>query len=154
MTRKYKLLKELPGYPAGTVLYMDDGQVFMDSELEDPTDDYLDNLMNKWLTNPDWFEPVSDSSTRWRAEKDKTFWIIDGFGTVWERLEQENKYDDKMYKSGNYFRTREQAEAVAAAIKSVLVYIHSVNTRVGSEIEIDWQGAIHAAREAVRKERA
>lgn len=56
---------------------------------------------------------------RWRAEKQETFYYISEYGTVLSAVETLNTCDDYIYKYGNYFRTREQAEQAAKEIKAI-----------------------------------
>ena len=56
---------------------------------------------------------------RWRAEKQETFYYISEYGIVLSAVETLKTCDDCIYKYGNYFRTKEQAEKVAKEIREV-----------------------------------
>ena len=56
---------------------------------------------------------------RWRAEKQETFYYISEYGIVLSAVETLNTCDDCIYKYGNYFRTKEQAEKAAKEIREV-----------------------------------
>ena len=47
---------------------------------------------------------------RWRAEYGQGYVFI-GHDTTWQGLETGHELDDYRYNSGNYYRTREEAEA-------------------------------------------
>lgn len=126
MGKRYRLLKDLPGYRAGYVVETDDdGLTIMRG------DDGSSDLF-KPTSLPDWFaaldEPASPAG-RWRAESALSYWFVN------DKIIQEVDYDDRerlhefRYKSGNYFRTREQAEAAAEAIRAVLGYIQTSEPR-------------------------
>lgn len=69
----------------------------------------------KWNTVTKKFENV-----RWRAKKGVDYWIIDSEGNVHYTTELNYKVDDKAYSIGNYFQTKELAEAAANQIKELL----------------------------------
>ena len=56
---------------------------------------------------------------RWRAEKQETFYYISEYGAVLSAVETLKTCDDYIYKYGNYFRTKEQAEKAAKEIREV-----------------------------------
>lgn len=131
---KYKLLKDLPGFGAELLFTIDAQGV---SWSRDGID-WQKLAKNHWLTNffdyrspiseHEWFEPVEDTPTRWRAAEHDYFYYLDEYLEVESvresRMEDSKVYIDKQYNSGNYFRTQAQAEAAAEAIKAVLEAIH------------------------------
>ena len=54
---------------------------------------------------------------RWRAEQCDTYYTIDTTLSIIKSTEYEDKYDNGRYKSGNYFKTKEEAEKVLEKIK-------------------------------------
>ena len=56
---------------------------------------------------------------RWRAEEDETFYCVTSCGIVLETWETYNEDDNMLFNSGNYFRTKEQAEQVAKEIRDI-----------------------------------
>ena len=56
---------------------------------------------------------------RWRAEKQETFYYISEYGIVLSAVETLETCDNCIYKYGNYFRTKEQAEKAAKEIREV-----------------------------------
>jgi hypothetical protein len=58
---------------------------------------------------------------RWRAERTETYYTLDSTMDVIESSEYGDRYDDGRYESGNYFRTRRDAEKAAEIIKKMLL---------------------------------
>ena len=58
---------------------------------------------------------------RWRAEKNGSYYIINWAIGVKKLCDDREPSDDKLYNSGNYFRTREEAQEMAEKIKKVLL---------------------------------
>ena len=46
---------------------------------------------------------------RWRAEKDELYYQVNDLGCVIPTTDWHNSTDDKLYNSGNYFKTAEEA---------------------------------------------
>lgn len=157
MSSKYKLLKDLPGYKAGTVFVLKDGfgrDNYWAEELEftatTEVDDYLQKIL--WSRendeqHTDWFEPIK-KPTRWRAEIGKTYYLVNTTNHVEDMLENTSNLDKACYNLGNYFKTREQAETVAEAIKKMLEWIHSDDTTFVTYNKLERQ--LHIARKAVQ----
>lgn len=58
---------------------------------------------------------------RWRAERTENYYTLDSTLDVIESSEYGDRYDDGRYESGNYFRTRKDAERAAEKIKKMLL---------------------------------
>lgn len=58
---------------------------------------------------------------RWRAERCGYYYTIDSTLVVIESTECGDRYDNGRYESGNYFRTRKDAERAAEKIKKMLL---------------------------------
>jgi hypothetical protein len=58
-----------------------------------------------------WRPIVPPKVKRWRAEKGEQYVIIDEYGDAVYTTENESAADNLLYSIGNYFRTREEAEA-------------------------------------------
>ena len=65
------------------------------------------------------YEKKEIRKKRWRAEKQETFYYISEYGIVLSSVETLKTCDDCIYKYGNYFRTKEQAEKVAKEVREV-----------------------------------
>lgn len=61
---------------------------------------------------------------RWRAESNKDYWYLDSFLIASKDSDQFALYNFNRYNSGNYFKTKEQAEAAAEKIKELLKQIN------------------------------
>lgn len=57
---------------------------------------------------------------RWRAEFGKSFFVINAFMDIEVVSEVHTNINSKLWKSGNYFRTREEAEKYCEKIKNIL----------------------------------
>ena len=49
---------------------------------------------------------------RWRAKITETYYCIDNFNGIYKEIESQLNSDNKRYKIGNYFKTKEEAEKV------------------------------------------
>ena len=65
------------------------------------------------------YEKKEIRKKRWRAEKGNTFYYVSSSGIVLSAVETLKTCDDCIYKYGNYFRTKEQAEKVAKEVREV-----------------------------------
>lgn len=57
---------------------------------------------------------------RWRAEKGKCYWYVSIYGGASDEFDDRYDMDNELYNLGNYFRTREEAEEVAAEFRKIL----------------------------------
>lgn len=60
----------------------------------------------------------------WRAEKDKEYYFVSQNGSVINFIDDRYTTDNKLYNSGNYFRTQEQAEECKKRIAKVIDDYH------------------------------
>ena len=65
-----------------------------------------------------------------RVKKGEEYWFIDRDGEILWRYDGYSCQDDMMFDYGNYFHTKEEAEAMAKKLRAVLK---------GAEIIEDWQ---------------
>ena len=61
---------------------------------------------------------------KWRAKKGKEYYYVGNQGSVMIDIEGDYCIDEKRHKSGNYFRTKEQAEEAAKRMEEVLRKFH------------------------------
>ena len=76
-------------------------------------------------------------STRWRAEENRTYWYITGFLDIDWASEHGIVLDNEYYNLHNYFKTEEEAQAVADNIKThieLMELAEELNTE-----PIDWK---------------
>lgn len=105
---KYKLLKDIARYKTGHLFEYNHEQIYIFNEWIDPK------------LYPNDFEPVIE---RWRAGKGDYFFFINYDGISNSR-DDYFVQDNELYISGNYFKTREQAEEASRRIKKVLMDYH------------------------------
>lgn len=114
--KRYKLIKDLPTFKAGDEFCLNSigDLVLYDKWIVAYTKLTLDKFPNI-LT--DWFEEITVGYERWRAERGEEYWHIDGLGKVSYGYEGEKSGDIHSdfahfdYATGNYFKTKEEAEA-------------------------------------------
>ena len=61
---------------------------------------------------------------RWRAERDKRYFIVGCSGNMGICTENDCRSDNHLYEFGNYFRTKEQAKKAAEAVREMLRKFH------------------------------
>lgn len=57
---------------------------------------------------------------RWRAEKGGVYYVIAILGDIASLIENNTKFEEKLYRIGNYFQTEEEAEQKLKEIKNLL----------------------------------
>lgn len=77
--------------------------------------------------NGDKIEFVKLAEPRWRAEYGGTFYLVSADCQACCEFDSLNGYDTRIYNAGNYFRTKEQAEHAAEAIRELLKKYHVNN---------------------------
>lgn len=132
MTKRYKLLKDLPGCKAGTVFELvsatnrDNYWAFKDADAKVEAPDMLQQILwgrdndNEYL---DWFEPL-DAPTRWTPKEGVPYWYVDDDLVIQSNSFSLDGYGVERHAVNNCFRTKESAQAAAEAIKALLEYIH------------------------------
>lgn len=64
---------------------------------------------------------------RWRAEEGDVYYSVDNEGSIVKCTDDGYNIDEDIYEFGNYFRTSEQAEKAAEAVKETLRKFHEEN---------------------------
>jgi len=70
-------------------------------------------------------EPMS-TGVRWRAEKDKRYWLIDDYGDIFGTVDMRLSSDNYRYDIGNYYKTEDEAlvaEKKQLAMQKIFDYI-------------------------------
>lgn len=62
----------------------------------------------------------------WRAEKGSRYWHVPGDGSVDWSYEEKDSVDDFRYLTGNYFATKEEAEAHKARLAAIGRVTHAI----------------------------
>lgn len=130
MTKKYRLLIDSPEYTKGTIiskkpthnLYYVDGNTPDTGPCFRP--EAVENRPTIWheITEP---EP-KQSFKSWRAKNGCGYWYISGYGDIFLYTEQNNDRSDYRYLTGNYFQTREEAEAYKARQEAIGRVTHAI----------------------------
>lgn len=138
--RKFKLLKDLPGIDAGTVLvekvaFPGTSELFIGGSFKRRAGLLLgkDEAFGEILSINDvdyatadvgeWLEEIKPEPEckRWRAEADETYFYLDNDTEVCLSFEAHHPIDDVRHRYGNYFRTEEEAKAYAEYLKALTV---------------------------------
>ena len=111
--KRYKLLKDTPTLKAGAI-FVEEGDNFNDyKELVQVVPYGCPNrpfFAVKEINNfDDWFEEITESK-RWRAEHDEEYWYTGAGGSICYDTEDGHIVDKHRFLTGNYFKTREEAE--------------------------------------------
>lgn len=64
---------------------------------------------------------------RWKAEKGEWYYYIDVFGVIIAKININGLDDDYLYRFGNYFRTKKDAEEARDLEKEILIKFHEEN---------------------------
>nr|DAJ92008.1 MAG TPA: hypothetical protein [Caudoviricetes sp.] len=108
--KQYKLKKDLPTFNEGDEfclnnnndLYLKDSNIMAYSHI---TLEKFPNILT------DWFEEIPEESKRWRAEYGEEYWYASDGGHICCGTEDGHIVDNHRFLTGNYFKTREEAEA-------------------------------------------
>lgn len=128
--KKYKLLKDLPLYPAGTIceirkqddsLYFDGSEsvvkVEVDSLVEIMSIVELRAIRDEGKFS-EWFEEVEDSKV-WEPKEDEYFYCLDTEGCYGVHRNYKSIVEDGMFEIGNCFKTAEEAEKAVEKLKAL-----------------------------------
>lgn len=118
--KRYKLLKDLAGLKAGSTLYLNElGNLVADDET---TIVFLANFIHHYsLLDSDWLEEIPEEYKRWRGWFGDTYYLVTDALSVDEETEQGCALDERLYATGNYFKTREEAQKAANWLKAFAV---------------------------------
>jgi hypothetical protein len=107
---KYKLLKDLPGYKAGTVFEkLPNGQWYCTVQNNPLVPQWLLQLLDNETLSADWFQPIDDKPER---QKKYTYWVE-------FRKDFKSLNDD-----ANSIRTTEEGgKAIVEAVRGLLHFI-------------------------------
>lgn len=114
--KKYKLIKDLPTFKAGTVFYISEcGNLVQESDDVMVYDwEEIHNFPNI-LT--DWFEEIKEP-TRWKPDLNQKYYLIRTSGYVYDSIWTNDSIDDGRLEIGNCFQTEEEAERAAEKLKA------------------------------------
>lgn len=159
--KKYRLLKDLLGYEAGTTFVVKDHNGSHPEVVSTASAQgaglsvgrtYIDEMMRSVnTTDRAWFEPVDETPKPWRADPDGVYFYLDDEGDVHIARDACVSWDAGRYKFGNYFRTEKQTHAASDAVKLLLEYIHT-ELPPGNRLYDDLSHAINTACQVVQKD--
>lgn len=118
--KRYKLLKDLAGLNAGSILYLNElGNLVAEDKT---TIVFLASFIHFYdILDSDWFEEIPEDYKRWRADEEGLYWFVGNEGEVYEDLENREHIDNGRYELGNYFRTEAEAEKAVEWLKALTV---------------------------------
>ncbi len=127
-TKRYKLKRDLPTFKAGEIFYLSDtGNLLRESDniaaYSWTTLDKFPNILT------DWFEEIKEP-TRWKPERDKTYYFISNDGRAMDDMWfYDSGVDHNRFKIGNCFQTKEEAEKVVEYLKALAVVRGDATTK-------------------------
>lgn len=86
---------------------------------------------------------ITKSGKRWRGVMDRFYWYIEGDCEVYGEYETDDDYDNARYETGNYFRTKEEAEKTVEKIK-IYARLKDLALRLNEGREVDWNSSVQA----------
>lgn len=135
--KRYRLLKDLPGWNAGSVFSQIDGSSQWVSKGSGKKVSTLVTDTLNMISSPSvllhhdwsgWFEEITEPEKpkRWRAkEVCGYYYFINSCIVPVQSIDHGYTDDDNHHSSGNYFKTRGAAQVAADAIKALLEYAHA-----------------------------
>lgn len=92
-------------------------------------------------SHPEWFKEVTEpkpSFKKWRAEEGGKYWVVAGGGEICCNTQCGDKYDNYYYLTGNYFQTKQEAEAYKARQEAIGRVTHAI-MEANEGWEPDWE---------------
>lgn len=96
--------------------------LFKDDSFLINTDSLINSKMKERLENI--IKQINEkygTPKRWRANKGEFYYYFNMLGQTGEEIESQSRFNDICYDSGNYFKTREEAEKYRDKIKEMLL---------------------------------
>ena len=106
--KKYKLLKDLPGIKAGSIIEND--HAYFDFGFCDVRHFRFNNY-------PDWFEEIP---TKWKPKEGQEYWYVSSDGNVSLMRWRDNALCNFYFEFGNCFPTKQAASEMRDKIKELL----------------------------------
>ena len=118
--KKYKLVKDLPAFKAGTECYIEEAGNMVPCRGISYTIVHKDQLEKNPNILTEWFEEI-DETTRWKPEQDQEYYLLDSNGLVHESVWADDSADRSRFEIGNCFQTEEEIERVVEYLKALAV---------------------------------
>ena len=126
--KRYKLLKDLPAFKAGTECYIEEAGNMVPCRGISYTIVHKDQLEKNPNILTDWFEEIKES-TRWKPDEGQRYYFLDGNGLIYESFWSDDYIDRNRSKIGNCFQTKEEAERVKEYLKALVVVRGDATTK-------------------------
>lgn len=133
MTKRYKLLKDLPACPAGSIFKIDEDFHAFKIGFPEKWNDHTPNIPQHlkfseefMKTEPTWFEPIEE---RWKPGLGDHFWRLDEWGKPYETVYGSGPSPfpyllADLVAFGNCFRTEKQADEAYHCVRQALQKYH------------------------------
>lgn len=118
--KKYKLVKDLPAFKAGTECYIEEAGHMVPCRGISYTIVHKDQLEKNPNILTEWFEEINES-TRWKPEARQDYYCVTSDGSVVKDDWSNWCLDDGRFEIGNCFQTEEEAERVKEYLKALAV---------------------------------
>ena len=119
--KRYKLLKDIPAFEAGTECYIEDAGHIVPCRGISYTIVHKDQLEKSPSILTDWFEEIKEP-TRWKPENGERYYYLGNSGFIYDDTwANGSPVDNGRFEIGNIFQTREEAERVVEYLKAQAV---------------------------------
>lgn len=123
--KRYKLKKDLPTFKAGDIFYLSDTGNLFDRNFLHAKSSHIVYSFKEIEKFPniltDWFEEIKEP-TRWKPEKDETYYFISNDGRAMDDMWfYDSGVDHNRFNLGNCFQTMEEAERAVEYLKALSV---------------------------------
>ena len=118
--KRFKLLKDLPAFKAGTECYIEEAGNMVPCRGISYTIVHKDQLEKNPNILTDWFEEINES-TRWKPDVDQEYYCLGSDGSVANDDWVGYNIDYNRFEIGNCFQTEEEAKRVAEYLKALAV---------------------------------
>lgn len=118
--KKYKLVKDLPAFKAGTECYIEEAGHMVPCRGISYTIVHKDQLEKNPNILTDWFEEIKESA-RWEPEIHQCYYHAMGSGGVLDDVWNNHDTDRERFEMGNCFQTEEEAERAVEYLKALAV---------------------------------
>jgi len=102
--------------------------------------DALDALNQLIRAHNEGLEPVKPAKRRWRAEKRGQYYFIYSYGVISTETDIYSNVDNFHYRTGNYYQTKELAEAALERIETE-AQLRELSEQAWGDVEIDWESS-------------
>lgn len=120
MEKHYKLKTDLPTFKAGDLFYLDQNGSLRHKE-KDIVAYHYSTLAKFPEALEKFWEPAEEECKRWRAEDGEPYFYVNHDAEVLPSREDLCPVDNDRHRLGNYFQTKEEAQAHVNYLKAIAV---------------------------------